>query len=52
MEEALLADRIFVMNKGKVLQTGTPEEIFKHGDELESIGLDLPFALRVSALLT
>jgi energy-coupling factor transport system ATP-binding protein len=51
LEEALLADRIFVMNKGKILQTGTPEEIFKHGDQLESIGLDLPFALRVSALL-
>jgi energy-coupling factor transport system ATP-binding protein len=51
LEEALLADRIFVMNQGKIMQTGTPEDIFKHGEELESIGLDLPFALRVSALL-
>ena len=34
-----------------MLRTGTPEEIFTHGDELESIGLDLPFAMRVSALL-
>ena len=39
------------MNQGKVMQTGIPEEIFKHGEELESIGLDLPFALRVSTLL-
>jgi energy-coupling factor transport system ATP-binding protein len=51
LEEALLADRIIVMNKGKVLTVGTPEQIFARGDELEAIGLDLPFALRLSDLL-
>jgi energy-coupling factor transport system ATP-binding protein len=51
LEEALLADRIIVMNKGKVLTVGTPEQIFARGEELEEIGLDLPFAMRVSALL-
>ncbi len=51
LEEALLADRIFVMNKGKLLRTGTPEEVFAHGDELETIGLDLPFAMKMSNLL-
>jgi len=51
LEEALLADRIIVMNKGKVLSVGTPEQIFARGDELEEIGLDLPFALRVSGML-
>jgi energy-coupling factor transport system ATP-binding protein len=51
LEEALLADRIIVMNKGKVLTIGTPEQIFAKGNELEEIGLDLPFALRVSSLL-
>ena len=51
LEEALLADRIFVMNKGQILRVGTPEEIFARGEELESIGLDLPFAMRVSGLL-
>ena len=51
LEEALLADRIFVMNKGKMIRSGTPEEIFSHGEELESIGLDLPFAMKVSDLL-
>lgn len=51
LEEALLADRIIVMNKGKVLTVGTPEQIFARGNELEEIGLDLPFALRVSGLL-
>jgi len=51
LEEALLADRIIVMNKGRVLTVGTPEQIFARGNELEEIGLDLPFALRVSSLL-
>ena len=45
LEEALLADRIIVMNKGKVLTVGTPEQIFAKGEELEEIGLDLPFAI-------
>ncbi|WP_438313527.1 energy-coupling factor ABC transporter ATP-binding protein [Sporosarcina sp. FA9] len=51
LEEALLADRIIVMNKGQLLTTGTPEQIFSSGNELESIGLDLPFAMKVSNLL-
>lgn len=51
LEEALLADRIFVMNKGKLLRAGTPEQIFSRVLELESIGLDIPFAMKVSSLL-
>lgn len=51
LEEVLLADRILVMNEGQVLMVGTPSEIFKQGTELEKVGLDLPFALRVSELL-
>lgn len=51
LEEALLADRIMVMNKGKMLRMGTPEEIFAHGEELEAIGLDLPFAMKMSNLI-
>lgn len=51
LEEALLADRIFVMNEGAILRIGTPEDIFSRADELESIGLDLPFAMKVTNLL-
>ncbi|ARF17268.1 energy-coupling factor ABC transporter ATP-binding protein [Sporosarcina sp. P3] len=51
LEEVLLADRILVMNEGQVLMVGTPQEIFRQGTELEKIGLDLPFALRVSELV-
>ncbi|MCG7343271.1 energy-coupling factor ABC transporter ATP-binding protein [Sporosarcina sp. ACRSL] len=51
LEEVLLADRVIVMNEGKTMMTGKPEEIFAHGDELEAIGLDLPFAARLSRSL-
>jgi energy-coupling factor transport system ATP-binding protein len=51
LEEALLADRIIVMNRGQVLTVGTPEQVFARGVELEAIGLDLPFAMKVSGLL-
>lgn len=42
MEEAALADRIIILNDGKLFMQGTPEEIFSHEDELVSIGLDVP----------
>lgn len=51
LEEALLADKLFVMNEGKLLKVGTPKEIFSDAAQLESIGLDLPFAMKVSNLL-
>ncbi len=51
LEEALLADRIIVMNQGSVLTIGTPEQVFARGEEMEAIGLDLPFAMKVSDLL-
>lgn len=42
MEEALLADRTIVMNKGEIALQGTPEEIFESGSALETFGLSLP----------
>jgi len=42
MDEALHADRIFVMNKGRVVMAGTPREIFSKPDELKKLGLRLP----------
>lgn len=51
LEEVLLADRIIVMNQGSILTIGTPEQVFARGEEMEAIGLDLPFAMKVSGLL-
>lgn len=42
MEEAALADRIVVMEKGKILLDGTPEEIFSQYEILKKTGLDVP----------
>lgn len=42
MDEALHADRIFVMSKGSVVMQGTPKEIFSRPDELKEYGLRLP----------
>ena len=39
---AELADKILVIDGGRLVTTGTPEEVFSRGDELRSIGLDLP----------
>jgi energy-coupling factor transport system ATP-binding protein len=51
LEEALLADRVIMMNNGKKYAEGTPEEIFQKGQELVDLGLDLPFAMNISRLL-
>ena len=42
MEEALLADRAIVMNRGELVAQGTPEEIFEMGDLLQTYNLSLP----------
>ncbi len=39
---ARLVNRIIVMHKGEVAMTGTPREVFKRADELESLGLGAP----------
>lgn len=39
---ARLADRVFVMDRGKLAITGTPAEVFQQADLLESLGLGLP----------
>ncbi|NLM36472.1 MAG: energy-coupling factor transporter ATPase [Clostridiales bacterium] len=42
MEEAVEADRIVVMDEGKIKMEGTPKEIFSKVPEMKSIGLDVP----------
>jgi len=46
-----LCDRLFVLNHGKVAFFGTPAEVFVHGDELRSIGLDVPECAKLANLL-
>ena len=42
MEEAFSADRVFVMDHGKIIMSGTPREIFSVRNNLEQAGLKLP----------
>lgn len=44
MTEAMEADRVVVMNKGKIVLQGTPAEVFSRVDELEKMGLEAPMA--------
>lgn len=39
---AVVADRVIVMNKGKVEISGTIEEVYSQGEKLASLGLDVP----------
>ena len=52
MEEAMMADRVLVMDSGKNLMLMKPEEIFLQPVEvLVGLGLELPFAMDLSARL-
>ena len=42
MEEAALADRVIVMDGGKIALDGTPKEVFAQVDTIRSLGLDVP----------
>ena len=44
MEEAVLADKVFVMDNGKILTSGTPREVFSQVDLLNQHRLDVPQA--------
>lgn len=41
MDEAIKADRIIVMDSGKVIADGAPREVLKNAEQLLSLGLDV-----------
>lgn len=42
MEEAVLADRVVVMENGKIQMDGTPREVFSQVDKIRELELDVP----------
>ncbi len=42
MEEVIEANRIIVMDQGRVVMQGTPKEVFSHVEELKGYRLDVP----------
>ena len=52
MDEAVLADKVFVMDKGKIVMEGTPREIFSNVEKLKEIRLDVPDVTEMAYLLS
>ncbi len=42
MDEVIYADKVFVMEHGRVVMEGTPREIFSHVEEIKKYRLDAP----------
>ena len=51
MEEAAIADRVIVMEDGKVIDDGTPYEVFSNIEKIRSVGLDVPQSTELAELL-
>ena len=51
MEEAVLADRVVVMDHGRIVLSGTPKEVFTQVDLLKEMQLDVPPIAELAALL-
>lgn len=51
LEEAARADRIIIMNGGRVYSEGTPSDIFEMDEELVKLGLDIPFSIKMTKSL-
>jgi len=51
MSEVAEADRVIVMEGGKIVLQGTPREVFSHQERLQELHLDVPDASRVAALV-
>lgn len=42
MEEAVRADRVIIMDGGRIIMDGSPEEVYSKPDMIKKAGLDLP----------
>lgn len=53
IDEALAADRVVVMQHGRVALEGTPDEVFaaKNAQVIEALGLEMPFEARLAVAL-
>ena len=48
MDEAIEADRVIVMSRGRIVTDGTPTEVFAHKELLEDLHLTLPLPTSIA----
>lgn len=48
MEEAAAAERVVIMDRGRIMLDGTPMEVFENRDQLKAMSLDVPFVVELS----
>ena len=52
IDEALLADQVFILSKGKLVKNGKPQEILRDEKSLLELKLDMPFIYRFEKKLS
>lgn len=48
---AEMADKVMVMDHGRLVMEGTPQEVFSRGEELKAMGLDIPASMEIVSRL-
>lgn len=51
MDEAVNADRVYVMEDGEIMIEGTPKQVFSKVKEIQEIGLDVPQITELAQML-
>ena len=52
MDEAVRADRVVVLERGRIVMDGTPRQVFRRGENLRRWGLTLPSAAALAQALS
>lgn len=51
IDEATLADRVLVLNDGEIINQGSPAEVFYNINEMNTLGLDIPYPQKIANAL-
>ncbi|WP_144744091.1 ABC transporter ATP-binding protein [Enorma burkinafasonensis] len=51
MDDALRADRVIVLEGGRIALDGTPRDVFSHRETIRALGLELPFTMQLAERL-
>ena len=52
MDEVVEADRVYVMNEGQIVLSGTPQQIFSDKEKIAKYGLELPLSTTIADRLS